>query len=251
MGHIPIEIVCCSVDDCVEAVAGGADRIELCGAITLGGLTPSIGTLFEAKRNVNIPIVAMVRPRGAGFHYTDHEFETMLADATALIDYGADGLVFGILDGDGRLDTSRMQRLVDICGDRDKVCHRCFDVVPDPFSTLDQLIDLGMTRLLTSGQRAYATDGVDLIRRLVERADGRIEILPAGGLRMHNIIDFISSTGSRCVHLAPFIERIDTSTLGNPEIEYAPTSLPKESTFHLIDREQVRAIADSIRDLPS
>jgi copper homeostasis protein len=244
---IPVEIVCCSVDDCVEAIAGGADRIELCGAITVGGLTPSLGTLIEAKRRVKLPIVAMVRPRGAGFDYTEAEFATMLADAEQLLDKGADGLVFGVLRGDGCLDVDRMSKLVELCGTKDKVCHRCFDVVPNPGEALEQLIDLGITRLLTSGQRAFAADGAELIRKLVEQAKGRMEILPAGGLRMHNITDFLTETGCSCVHLAPFIEQTDRSTLGNPEIEYAPTSLPKESVYHLIDRAQVAAVVETVR----
>lgn len=247
MSKIPVEIVCCSVDDCLEAVAGGADRIELCGAITVGGLTPSVGTLIEAKKRVEVPIVAMVRPRGAGFDYTEAEFATMLSDAKALLEAGADGLVFGVLHSDGRLDMERMQVLIDLCGSKDKVCHRCFDVVPDPVEALDQLIELGVTRLLTSGQKAFASDGAALIRQLVKRAAGRIEILPAGGLRMHNIVDFLGETDCNCVHLAPFIEQVDSSTLGNPEIEYAPTSLPKESVFHLIDRKQVADVVAAIR----
>lgn len=241
---IPVEIVCCSVDDCLEAHAGGADRIELCGAITVGGMTPSIGTLIEVKKRVPLPIVAMVRPRGAGFAYTEAEYATMLADAEQLIAHGADGLVFGALLEDGRLDVARMKELTDICGDKDKVCHRCFDVVPNPSETLEQLVGLGITRLLTSGQRAFASDGAGLIKQLVKQADGRIEILPAGGLRMHNVVEFLQETGCNCVHLAPFLEQTDPSTLGNPEIEYAPTSLPKESVFHLIDRKQV---ADVVR----
>jgi len=242
MPKIPVEIVCCSVDDCLEAQAGGADRIELCGAITVGGLTPSIGTLIEAKRRGPLPIVAMVRPRGAGFAYTEAEFGTMLADAKALIANGADGLVFGVLHEDGRLDIERMRQLIEICGDKDKVCHRCFDVVPDPLETLEQLIGLGVTRLLTSGQRAFASDGAPLIKKLVEQAAGRIEILPAGGLRMNNVVEFLAETGCAYVHLAPFLEQTDPSTAGNPEIEYAPTSLPKESVFHLIDRQQVAEV---------
>lgn len=247
MPKIPVEIVCCSVDDCLEAVAGGASRIELCGAITVGGLTPSVGTLIEAKKRVEVPIVAMVRPRGAGFDYTDAEFATMLSDAAALLEAGADGLVFGVLHSDGRIDSERMKKIIDLCGEKDKVCHRCFDVVPDPMEALDQLIELGVTRLLTSGQRAFASDGANLIRQLVARAASRIEILPAGGLRMHNIVDFLGETGCNCVHLAPFIEQVDSSTLGNPEIEYAPTSLPKESVFHLIDRKQVADVVEAVR----
>lgn len=246
MPKIPVEIVCCSVDDCVEADAGGADRIELCGAITVGGLTPTLGTLLEAKHRVSIPIVAMIRPRGAGFDYTEAEFATMVSDAEVLIGAGADGLVFGVLHENGRLDLDRMRAIVDICGDQDKVCHRCFDVVPNPEEALEELIDLGINRLLTSGQRAFASDGAPLIRKLVEQAKGRIEILPAGGLRMHNIKEFLGETGCSCVHLAPFIEQTDNSTLGNPEIEYAPTSLPKESVFHLIDQAQVRAVVEAV-----
>ena len=246
MPKIPVEIVCCSVDDCIEAVAGGCDRIELCGAITVGGLTPSIGTFLTASQSVNVPIVVMVRARGAGFAYTESEFETMMTDASVLLGANADGLVFGFLQEDGRLDLERMRQMAEICEDRDKVCHRCFDVVPDPFEALDQLIDLGFTRLLTSGQRAFASDGAPLIRKLVDRAAGRIEILPAGGLRMHNILEFLKETGCSCVHLAPFVEQIDPSTSGNPEIEYAPTSLPKESVFHLIDRNQVAAVVSAV-----
>jgi copper homeostasis protein len=253
--NIPVEIVCCSVDDCLEAVKGGADRIELCGAITVGGLTPSLGTLSEVKKRVDVPIVAMVRPRGAGFDYTEAEFATMLSDGEHLLASGADGLVFGVLLKDGRIDVERMSQLVNLCGNKDKVCHRCFDVTPNPKEALEQLIDLGITRLLTSGQRAYASDGAQLIRELVEQAAGRIEILPAGGLRMNNIVEFLRATGCRCVHLAPFIEQTDTSTLGNPEIEYAPTSLPKESVYHLIDREQVAAVVQAVlagsTDVPS
>jgi copper homeostasis protein len=246
MPKIPVEIVCCSVDDCLEAVAGGCDRIELCGAITVGGLTPSTGTLTTALRHIKVPIVAMVRPRGAGFAYTGAEFETMMSDASMLIKSGAAGLVFGCLHADGRLDLERMRELVDVCGDKDKVCHRCFDVVPDPLEALEQLIELEFTRLLTSGQRACASDGAPLIRQLVEQAAGRIEILPAGGLRMHNILSFLKETGCGCVHLAPFVEQVDSSTLGNPEIEYAPTSLPRESVFHLIDRSQVAAVVAAV-----
>jgi copper homeostasis protein len=246
VSKIPVEIVCCSVDDCVEAASGGADRIELCGAITVGGLTPTLGTLLEAKHRVAVPIVTMVRPRGAGFAYTAPEFATMVSDAEVLIGAGADGLVFGILHENGRLDLDRMRALVEICGDRDKVCHRCFDVVPNPEEALEELIELGITRLLTSGQRASATDGAQLIRKLTEQAKGRIEILPAGGLRMHNIKEFLAETGCNCVHLAPFIEQTDSSTLGNPEIEYAPTSLPKESVYHLIDQDQVRAVVQAV-----
>lgn len=246
MPKIPVEIVCCSVDDCVEAAEGGADRIELCGSITVGGLTPSIGTFLEAKHKVGLPIVVMIRPRGAGFHYTQNEFETMMTDASVFLGAGAAGLVFGVLQEDGQMDLDRMSKLAELCEGHEKVCHRCFDVVPHPEEALEDLISMGFDRLLTSGQKAFASDGAELIKRLVEQAAGRIEILPAGGLRMHNIADFLRETGCTAVHLAPFLERIDRSTLGNPEIEFAPTSLPKESVFHLIDRRQVASVLEAV-----
>ncbi len=170
MGNILLEIVVSTVEDCVAAESSGADRIELCAAIGTGGLTPSLGTLIEAKKHVRIPLLAMVRPRAGGFCYSESDFAVMRRDAEALLEHGADGVVVGILHADGHVDTQRCGKLLELAGERQTVFHRAFDVVPDPSRALEELIDLGFTRVLTSGQQKTALEGSDLLRRLIVRA---------------------------------------------------------------------------------
>ena len=142
MADILLEICCGSTEDAVEAEGGGADRVELCSALFLGGLTPSIGSLIEAKQRLRIPVMAMDRPRPAGFCYSPPEFAVMERDADLLLEYGADGIVFGILNADGTVDTRRSRMIRKRIGSRQAVFHRAFDVTPDPFRALEELIDL-------------------------------------------------------------------------------------------------------------
>jgi copper homeostasis protein len=153
MANVLLEICCGSIDDAIEAENGGADRVELCSALFLDGLTPSVGTIQEAKRRLKIPIMGMVRPRGGGFAYSEAEVATMERDAEAAVENGADGVVFGILQSDGRIDIPRCRRIRHLIGKHQAVFHRAFDVTPDPFQALEQLVDLGITRVLTSGKK--------------------------------------------------------------------------------------------------
>src|SRR6266545_4567395 len=161
MPDLVVEAVCCSADDCVEADAGGADRIELCGELVVGGLTPSLGTLIEALASTRVPIVQMIRPRAGGFCYSAREFATMRRDAELALAHGADGLVFGVLQESGEIDVPRCAELVALAhsgggeggGGRQTVFHRAFDVVPEPFAALEALIALDVTRILTSGRQ--------------------------------------------------------------------------------------------------
>src|SRR5512146_2653538 len=127
-----LEVCCGSLDDAIEAERGGANRVELCSCLFLGGLTPSIGSVIEARRRLKIPIIAMVRPRGGGFCYTDAEFAAMQHDARALLAAGADGIVFGILNRDGTVDLERNRVLREIAGSRQAVLHRAIDVTAAP-----------------------------------------------------------------------------------------------------------------------
>ena len=176
-----LEICCGSLDDALEAAAGGADRVELCSCLFLGGLTPSSGSLIEAKRRLAIPVMFMARPRGGGFCYTQTEMAVIERDVEMAIAQGADGVVFGILTPDGRVDLSRTRRICQLIGSREAVFHRAFDVTPDPFRALEELIDLGLTRVLTSGQCHTVCEGLDLIKRLVDHAGDRIQVMPGGG----------------------------------------------------------------------
>ncbi len=247
MAKILLEICCGSIDDAIQAQAGGADRIELCSALFLGGLTPSHGTIHYARERLTIPIIAMVRPRGGGFCYTDAEFATMERDAGAVIDQGADGIVFGILTADGNIDLKRTRRIRDIAGDKQTVFHRAFDVTPDPFVALDQLVDLGIIRILTSGQEDTVPDGADLIHRLIDYSADRIEILPGGGIKPHNLADVIAKTGCKQIHLTAFKTESDHSTHQRPHVTFGGALYPAEDTFLMTDSDLVRKIASSLR----
>lgn len=245
-----IEIVCCSAEDCVIAAEAGADQIELCSAIALGGLTPSLGTFRAARAVCSLPLMVMIRPRGAGFAYSDLEFAAMREDVQIFREAGADGVVFGVLKPTGEIDFPRMRELAEAAGPMQKVCHRCFDVTPDPFQALETLIELGFDRVLTSGQRASALDALPLLRELRERAAGRIEVLPAGGLRAVNVDEFVDATGTRLLHLGPFENVPDTSTHGNPEIFFGISEVPPEDSYGRLDASAVRAVVHAARLAP-
>ncbi len=241
-----LEICCGSAEDALEAAAGGADRVELCSALFLGGLTPSLGSLLHVKQNTSIPVMAMNRPRQAGFCYSPAEFAVMERDAELLIEHGADGVVFGVLNGDGTVDVNRTRSLRQRIGARQAVFHRAFDVTPDPFRALEQLIDIGITRVLTSGQKNAAPDGADLIRRLIEKSDGRIEVLPGAGINVENVRGFVAATGCTQIHLTAFAAQRDPSTLANHAIQFGSPSGPPESEFERTDRDLVRRIKEEL-----
>ena len=242
MSQVLLEICCGGIDDAIEAEKGGAERVELCSALFLGGLTPSIGTIREAKRRLKIPIMVMVRPRGGGFAYSQAEMATMERDAEAALENGADGVVFGILQSDGRVDIARSSRIRQLIGTRQAVFHRAFDVTPDPFEALEQLVDLGITRVLTSGQKESVPQGVELIEKLIERAGDRIEILPGGGIQAWNVKDAVERTGCRQIHLTAWRTTSDSSTLARPGITFGGALYPAEDRYQVTDAGSVREV---------
>ena len=183
MKRVLLEVCCGSADDVIEAWKAGADRVELNSDLFHGGLTPTVGSLRVAKRETALPIMTMVRPREGGFCYTEAEFAVCLEDARVLLENGSDGLVFGFLSPDGRLDRERTARLAAIAleAGKEAVFHRAIDVVPDWRETLDQLIELGITRVLTSGQEPDVAYGTQTVREMIDYAAGRIQILPGAG----------------------------------------------------------------------
>jgi copper homeostasis protein len=247
MAKILLEICCGSIDDAIQSEKGGADRVELCSALFLGGLTPSIGTVQEAKRRLTIPVIAMVRPRGGGFCYSDAEFATMERDAEAAVASGADGVVFGILKQDGRIDRRRTARLCKIIGNRQAVFHRAFDVTPNPFDALEQLIDLGITRVLTSGQKESAPEGVELIAKLIGRAGQRIEILPGGGIRPYNIKEIVKRTRCRQIHMTAWERVEDSSTHANRDVSFGGALKPSEDLYDRTNAHLVKQIVTALR----
>ena len=246
MCGIEIEICCGSVDDAVAAEQGGANRVELCSALFLGGLTPSMGAILEAKSRLSIPVIVMVRPRPSGFCYTSIEMEVMARDTENAIKAGADGVVFGILKEDSTVDSERCRRILDLIGDRQAVFHRAFDVAPDPFRALDELIALGVRRVLTSGQRSTAPQGANLIKRLIGYSRGRIEILPGGGIRLQTVNDLIEKTGCKQVHMTAFRPLYDASSSARPAVTFNGQLLPSESSYEGTDNSLVEGIVREI-----
>jgi copper homeostasis protein len=208
MPNVLLEICIESAEDAVMATAAGADRPELNSALGVGGLTPSLGTLIETRRRIgpDVPVIVMVRPRAGGFCYSDAEFQVMRQDADLAVRHGASGIAFGILTADGRVDVARCRQIVaqvQVHGGavpEGCVFHRAFDFVPDPLAAVEQLADLGIRRVMTSGQRPTALEGADLIAGLVRQVQGRIEILPAGGIRPSNARELLARTGCTQLH---------------------------------------------------
>ncbi len=246
MSSVLLEVCCGSLDDAIEAERGGGQRVELCSCLFLGGLTPSIGTVIEAKRRLKIPIIAMVRPRGGGFCYTEAEFAAMRHDARAMLDAGAAGIVFGVLNADGTVDIERNRALRDIAGNHQSVFHRAIDVTPDPFRALEQLIELGFTRVLTSGQQDSVPEGLDLIHRLIEHAGDRIEIMPGGGIKPHAIPEILRVTKCRQIHVAAWKAQRDPSCESRSQVTFGGALYPPENRYDITDRDVIAGIARTV-----
>jgi copper homeostasis protein len=200
MRRILLEVCIASAEDAVIAQSGGADRLELNAALSLGGLTPSLGTLLELKQACPLPVMVLLRPRVGGFCYSESDFRVLRRDLDLAGANGADGLVFGVLNADGTVDSPRCRALVEQAGGLPCVFHRAFDVTPDPFAALETLVELGFRRVLTSGQEETAYNGAALLRQLIERARGRIEVLPASGINSFTVADVVARTGCDQVH---------------------------------------------------
>lgn len=197
-----IEICTNSVQSAVTAQENGVQRIELCCNLANGGLTASPGTIQLARKWLAIDVYALIRPRVGDFYYSDIEFETMLKNILYCQEQGVDGVVFGILHPDDTIDIERNAFLLEAARPMKATFHRAFDCIPNAKEGLEQLIELGFERVLTSGQEASAISGKQLIKELVEQADQRIIILPGGGLAQNNIKEFISFTKVEEVHLS-------------------------------------------------
>lgn len=249
--RILLETIVSSLHDARAAAAGGSDRFELCSALALGGLTPSLGLLRAIKAELSIPVMFMVRPREGGMAYTDGEVAVMEQDAELALEAGADGLVFGFLTPEGGVDTWQCQAFLKRCSrvaaGKHWVFHRAIDVVGDGETALEQLIDLGFTRVLTSGRARLAVAGVAEIRRMIEQADGRIEVLPGGGIRLNNVLDVVRQTGASQVHLAVTVAAADTSAAGNPEIQFGGTDpLATEMEYRAVSEAGVREVRKAL-----
>ncbi len=208
---ITVEICAGGIEDVITASRFPIDRIELNSALELGGLTPSLSALIQAKQICSIPVVCMVRPRPAGFVYTEQEIHLMKQDASILLENGADGIVFGFLNPDHTIDTKRTEEFVSLIHsfERTAVFHRAFDLVRDPMTAMQDLIRCGIDRVLTSGCADTAPQGAAVLKNLREMYGNEIEILPGCGITAETVQEVLSVSGCRSIHMTAKSMRFD------------------------------------------
>lgn len=208
-----IEICANSLQSALNAQAGGAHRIELCDNLLEGGTTPSGGVLKLVKQLLDIEVFVLIRPRGGDFCYNKWEFHSMLQDIEFAKQLGADGIVSGVLDKDQNLDLQRTIDLIEQSRPLPFTFHRAFDVVNRPMEVLEELINVGANRILTSGQAENALKGKALLSELIERAEGNITILAGGGINANNVLELAEIPGLREMHFSAKTARFEENGL--------------------------------------
>jgi copper homeostasis protein len=244
---IKVEICIDSVESAIAAQRGGANRVELCDNLIEGGATPSAGTITLARQHIDIDLNVIIRPRGGDFCYSQIEFEVMRHDVKTARIMGANGVVIGLLNEDGSIDVKRTRELVELARPLSVTFHRAFDMAFDPYQALETLIELGVDRILTSGQENSVLEGLDLITGLVQKAGERVIIMPGGGITERNIQKIVAQTGVREVHV------LSNKSLDSP-MRYRRSHVfmggelrPPEFTRQVTDAGRVRALVESVR----
>jgi copper homeostasis protein len=237
-----IEIATSDFTTTKSAVEGGADRIELCANLAEGGTTPSYGQIKKCREAFAVELYPIIRPRGGDFLYTDEEFEIMLHDVRLCKELHCDGIVIGLLNTDGRIDIARTAKLIETVYPLGVTFHRAFDRCLDPFEALDQLIQTGCERILTSGQQPAAPDGVELIAQLNKAAEERIIIMPGSGVRKDNIKMLAEKTG--CMEFHSSLRDKTSSKMEFIHPAFAETAESYQNNY--IDDAEVKALIESL-----
>lgn len=219
---IILEICAGSLHSALAAQQGGADRVELCDNLEEGGTTPGYGTLSRTRDLLHIGLYPIIRPRGGDFLYDEAEFEVMCRDIGICRQLGCDGVVIGLLDADGTVDVKRTRLLAELAFPMGVTFHRAFDRSRDAFAALEDIIDAGCERILTSGQRPTAPEGAGLIARLVEKAGDRIAIMAGAGVREDNIGELVKRTGAGEYHSTAKTSRRSGMKFFNPAMKDNP-----------------------------
>jgi copper homeostasis protein len=242
-----VEICVDSAEGAFAAERGGADRVELCDNQLEGGTTPSAGCIKVARRGLKIGLQVIIRPRGGDFLYNNDELEVMREDIHIAKDLGADGVVLGCLTAAGDIDCARTEELIALARPLNITFHRAFDMCRDPQKGLEDLIKLGIDRVLTSGQEASCLEGLDLLTSLAKQAAGRIIVMPGGGITTRNIRKIVSATGVNEVHLSARTEVDSAMQYRNSRVFMGGTLRPAEFSWKATDEELVRGVVESVR----
>lgn len=237
-----LEVIAFDFESCKIAERAGANRIELCDNPADGGTTPSYGLIKSARKAVDILLYPIIRPRGGDFIYSEDEFNVMKEDLLVCKNLGCDGVVIGLLNKNGTVDADRTKALVEIAYPMGVTFHRAFDRTKDPFQSMEDLIKCGCERILTSGQRPTALEGIDLIKELINNASNRISIMPGSGLRAVNIKNIAVESGAYEFHSSARKSINSASEFNNPNLK---ESLKKVQ----LDEEEVTSIVKTLSAL--
>lgn len=241
---------CCvdSVESAIHAANGGASRLELCSNLIIGGTTPDVALVKEIRKYTDIRIHALIRPRFGDFCYTEHEMEIMKSQICALKKAGVEGVVIGVLDEDGNLDVPKMQELMQEAEGLSVTLHRAFDMCRDPFQALEDAIRLGINTILTSGQKQSAWEGRELIAELIEKADGRIDIMAGAGVGASVIEKLIPVTRGTSYHMSGKVTLDSRMRYRKAEVSMGLSSLSEYEiwqTSEALVGEAVRVLCDA------
>jgi copper homeostasis protein len=239
-----VEVCANSLESALNAQKAGADRIELCAELAVGGITPSFGLLQLIKEYICIPVNVLIRPRSGDFTYSDHEFEIMKRDITLCKELGFNGVVSGILKKDFTLDVERTRALIEVARPMRFTFHRAFDWVRDPMSTLRQLEELEVDTVLSSGQQNSSVKGMDLLSELQKNAKATV-VMPGGGIRDANVLQF-KRKGFKAVHLSgiTFHKTLDRT----PEVPMSSPSFLKDDEIAISNLKTLRGVVRIVKE---
>ncbi len=230
-----LEICVFNTATAIAAEKAGADRIELCENYANGGTTPSYGYLKNVREKIGIPVFPMIRPRGGDYFHSSDEIDIIRKDILLCKELGFEGVVFGLLNQDGSIDKENTARLVEAAYPLEVTFHRAFDRCIHPFEALETLIACGCNRILTSGQEPRVTEGLQMVKQLVEKADGRIIIMPGSGLNSSNVATIIATAGVTEVHTSARI-RIPSAT------KFRNEKMPEDFDMDFVDATEIQKI---------
>lgn len=241
-----LEICCYSVQSALIAEQSGANRIELCAGVYEGGTTPSLATIQLVKEKLSIPVHVIIRPRGADFCYSDLEFECMKKDILSCKEQGVEGIVSGVLLANGKIDIERTKELVDLAKPMSFTFHRAFDMVENHIEALQELMQMGVERILTSGGMQTAEEGADLLTELVDKAKN-IVIMPGSGVNETNIYKLKEVTGAKEFHCSAKKLVKSKMEYQNPNINMGGEGSIPEFEYYEADSEKISKIANILK----
>ena len=236
-----LEIAVFSMQAALDAIKAGANRVEFCENPLEGGTTPSFGSLSTLISLTSKPIFPIIRPRGGDFLYTENEFNSMRSDVLMARKLNYPGVVLGILNADGTIDTERTKRLVDLASPMEVTFHRAFDRCKDPLLALEEVIKTGCKRILTSGQVPNAADNLPLIKKLVAQAGNRIIIMPGSGVRSHNMKEIMTETGATEIHSS-------ARKMIPSQMQYFKSTMQEELLTTGVDASEIKKMLELLKN---